>query len=718
MVLLYRHESYSKIDSFFTEHASNLLCTVQMIHQKDELNKLFNTTYHVLITYGESYHEYINEVNSVIADRMRKQWIHLKDIKDVNEFNRTVNHCYVHNATHEISRPDFSLFTTCYLSYDKIFRAYNSIKSQTLRDWEWVILDDSPDDDHFVFLKKTFLNDHRIRLYKRSCNSGSIGNVKNEAVSLCRGSYVLEMDHDDEILPDVLMDSKLVFDKDLTVGFIYMDCINLFEDGTNYRFSDYFALGYSGYYRQKYHNGWVFVASTPNINNITLSHIVSVPNHPRIWRKSVLMSIGNYSEYLPIDDDYEVLVRTAANTTMAKIHKFGYIQYMNPGNNNFSLIRNSEINRLIHPIRDASFAKNKIVERMKEKDAYEEEANYHKGPVWKRTDFTHKYCNQVINMDYSKQYCIIGLDTLYANLSELYELYNDPKNDFILLDNIYKSDSLELCIDLDNLGLSRMKCYTMNDCTDEHLVNYFNLIYKSCSDSHIYHRFSSQTLQVAPLQVAPLQVAPLTTTTTHIDAPLQVAQLTVAPLIKMTIITPCIRPENLQKIKESLNFDYIAEWIIVYDGKRVQPIFSFTNNENITEYIYSGKGKSGNPQRNFGLSNVKNPNTYIYFLDDDNTIHPDLYKEFATFDHNKIYTFDQKRPPDVYPFKECLKGNTIRINKIDTAMFMVHYSICRNIEWFADQYNSDGIFIVQCYLQNKEKWVYIDKVLSHYNVMV
>jgi len=186
----------------------------------------------------------------------------------------------------------------------------------------------------------------------------------------------------------------------------------------------------------------------------------------------------------------------------------------------------------------------------------------------------------------------------------------------------------------------------------------------------------------------------------------------------MTIITPCVRPENLHKIKASLNFDYIAEWIIVYDGKKVQPQFSFTDNEEITEYIHTGNGTSGNPQRNFGLSKVKNQDTYIYFLDDDNTVHPDLYKEFNTFDHHKIYTFDQKRPPEVYPFKECLKGNTIRINKIDTAMFIVHYSICRNIEWVCDKYNSDGIFIVQCYLQNKEKWMYIDKVLAHYNAIV
>ena len=41
------------------------------------------------------------------------------------------------------------------------------------------------------------INDSRVRLYRRSENNGNIGNVKNEAISLCRGKYILEFDHDD-----------------------------------------------------------------------------------------------------------------------------------------------------------------------------------------------------------------------------------------------------------------------------------------------------------------------------------------------------------------------------------------------------------------------------------------------------------------------------------------------------------------------------------------
>ena len=46
---------------------------------------------------------------------------------------------------------------------------------------------------NILYFLKQILTDKRIRLYKRDKNSGNIGNVKNEAISLCRGKYVLEL---------------------------------------------------------------------------------------------------------------------------------------------------------------------------------------------------------------------------------------------------------------------------------------------------------------------------------------------------------------------------------------------------------------------------------------------------------------------------------------------------------------------------------------------
>ena len=114
---------------------------------------------------------------------------------------------------------------------------------------------------------------------------------------------------------------------------------------------------------------------------------------------------------------------------------------------------------------------------------------------------------------------------------------------------------------------------------------------------------------------------------------------------KITIITPSIRPGNLLKIRESIDFDYVDEWIIVYDGKKITEnpnLFIKEGNPKIREYVHTSPGISGNPQRNFALDHIHNKNTYLYFLNDDNLIHKDLYKLLDIIDNGKIYTFDQK----------------------------------------------------------------------------
>lgn len=485
-VLFFRYDKYSDIDSLF-DNKEKMECSLQIISDPKELYQLYDSNYHVFVTYGKDEKEYHKDVYQVIASRMGKRWIHYQEIPSIEQFVSSVNHCYISHALSDRTetRPIFSIFTTCYQSYDKITRAYESILAQKLRDWEWVILDDSPDDAHFAFLKKKFSAEKRVRLYKRSCNSGNIGNVKNEAVGLCRGKYVLEMDHDDEILPDTLLDATRAFEADKEVGFIYMDFINEYENGKNFWYGDFICKGYGGYYRQKYRNKWVDVYMTPNINNITLSHIVCLPNHPRIWRRETLLQIGNYSEFLPICDDQEVIMRTAIQTKIVKIPKFAYVQYMNENNNNFSLIRNREINRLGPQFIVPKFYNMyQVHDKMKEKDAYEDEKYIdHSSKLWTRGEYKHKYCNQRVQYDYDMQYCIIGCTAFIKNMALLQEEYKNPRVDFLLLDGTGKTDAL--CQFLDSVHCSRMKCYSLPDTPADQLKKYFHDLYRCCEKVEI-----------------------------------------------------------------------------------------------------------------------------------------------------------------------------------------------------------------------------------------
>jgi len=189
---------------------------------------------------------------------------------------------------------------------------------------------------------------------------------------------------------------------------------------------------------------------------------------------------------------------------------------------------------------------------------------------------------------------------------------------------------------------------------------------------------------------------------------------------KITIITPSYRIENLQRLKESIDFDYVNEWLIVYDGSKINDnpkLFeNDINNKKIKEFVFrDDHGISGNPQRNYALTQITKEDTYLYYLDDDNIIHKDFYKLLDVIEENKIYTFNQKRPVYVYPYVDLLKGNNIELFKIDTAMFLIDYRLCKNINWILDKYNADGYYIKECYEKNIQSHVYVDNELSYYN---
>jgi len=195
--------------------------------------------------------------------------------------------------------------------------------------------------------------------------------------------------------------------------------------------------------------------------------------------------------------------------------------------------------------------------------------------------------------------------------------------------------------------------------------------------------------------------------------------------IMITVITPCSRPHNLLKLKDSLNFDYICEWIIVYDISKVQCDLQFEEFDKISEYRYTlPEGKYGYPQRNYALSLVNNKESYIYFLDDDNIIHPDLYT--LSLLPGKIYTFNQLHKDNNLDSKnlnnnldsknlKILYGGNIKVGKIDIAMYMIYYPLLKDLQFGVDKYHGDGQFIVDCYNLNKHTWIYVNKILCYYN---
>ena len=193
---------------------------------------------------------------------------------------------------------------------------------------------------------------------------------------------------------------------------------------------------------------------------------------------------------------------------------------------------------------------------------------------------------------------------------------------------------------------------------------------------------------------------------------------------KITIITPSYRIDNLKKIKEHINFDYVNEWIIVYDGNKVAENPKLFDHAKIKEYILKDEtGHWGNLQRNYALDNISITDTYLYFLDDDNIIHPNLYRLLDIIENNRLYTFNIENIDKTIK----TKGDIIIIGKIDTGNILIDYNLCKDIRWdnacnpkdnMGPGYQADGYYICNCYKKNKDKWIYIDNIFGYYNNLV
>ncbi len=173
--------------------------------------------------------------------------------------------------------------------------------------------------------------------------------------------------------------------------------------------------------------------------------------------------------------------------------------------------------------------------------------------------------------------------------------------------------------------------------------------------------------------------------------------------MKLTIITACSRPNNLKKIKESINVK--CEWIIVYDSS--DPIKNFEEKW-ITEINIKG-GVVGAKQKNFGLDYAFSTD-YVYFLDDDNLLHSDFYKllEIVKKERYLGYIFAQNLGETIR-----LPG-IIKVCHVDLAQYLLRRDLIGDVR-FNQSYECDGHLIEEIYRNNSDKILLLKDTYSYYN---
>jgi len=91
-----------------------------------------------------------------------------------------------------------SIVTATYNRTKEIENLYNSIKKQTHKDWEWIIVDDYSDIKNYHFVKSITLRDPRVKLL-RNFNNRKQEYSRNRAIKIAKGDIITNIDSDDDI---------------------------------------------------------------------------------------------------------------------------------------------------------------------------------------------------------------------------------------------------------------------------------------------------------------------------------------------------------------------------------------------------------------------------------------------------------------------------------------------------------------------------------------
>ncbi len=228
--------------------------------------------------------------------------------------------------TTEIIEPVFFSIITPTHNPTHLMRAYDSLKEQTYKFFNWIVVPNNNAD--VSFLPK----EDWIKIVPYTEDSKLIGTIKNFAFHQGTGDWLLELDHDDELLPTCLEKIAAAIGKNPNATFIYTDAIDLMPDFTTKLFTT--NSGWE-HYETEFKDRKLTVNKTFPPTPQAISRIWFAPNHARVWKANFYRGLGGHDITLKALDDQDLMCRTYIKGEMVHIPEALYVYYYHD-NNSFS----------------------------------------------------------------------------------------------------------------------------------------------------------------------------------------------------------------------------------------------------------------------------------------------------------------------------------------------------------------------------------------------
>lgn len=228
--------------------------------------------------------------------------------------------------------PRISVFTP---SHDTHYLddAYTSLANQTFADWEWVVVLNNGGtltDEQ----QGWFAADSRVRVVDGGNHNAGVGHIKEIACREATAEYLLELDHDDVLLPKALEKVVAAFEANPGAALVYSNTAQINADGS------------PNYEEWRKDNGWQYrtvillepmvVSGTelttvyeclslePTPHNVSL--IWFAPNHLRAFTATAYEQAGGYNASLLHNDDQDLMCRLYEVGQFVHLNELLYLQ--------------------------------------------------------------------------------------------------------------------------------------------------------------------------------------------------------------------------------------------------------------------------------------------------------------------------------------------------------------------------------------------------------
>ena len=228
--------------------------------------------------------------------------------------------------------PKVSIYIPAYNASKYIIQAIESCLNQNFADLEVCICNDGSTDNTLELLEKNYANNPKVRWITQP-NKG-IGAATNQAIRMCRGMYIAQLDSDDVLKPTAVRSCVEVLDKETTVDAVYTDCDYIDKSGK------YIRDGWCG---GEFDRSWMATQM--------------IATHFRMFRKRIWSRIEPCNEQIKNAVDLDLWLKINELSNIKHIHKVEY-SYRWHGENTSIQNRKQQESNHIRVVRDSLIRQN------------------------------------------------------------------------------------------------------------------------------------------------------------------------------------------------------------------------------------------------------------------------------------------------------------------------------------------------------------------------